>query len=112
MLRAFVKVAKTGDTGEGEMVAVTAEGEGVLVARVQGHYYAISNVCSHAQAWLDQGDLHAGTWEVQCPLHQGRFDVRTGEPTRGPPDRPVRVYAVRVQGEDILVGPSMAARAP
>jgi nitrite reductase/ring-hydroxylating ferredoxin subunit len=105
MLRAFIKIAKISDRGEGEMLAVTAEGEEVLVARVQGRYYAISNVCSHAYAWLDQGALRFITWEVQCPLHEGRFDVRTGEPTRGPPDRPVPAYAIRVEGEDILVGP-------
>lgn len=106
MLRAFVKVAKTSHLGEGEMLAVTAAGEEVLVARVQGQYYAISNVCSHAHAWLDQGELRSSTWEVGCPLHQGRFDLRTGEPTRGPPDRPVQVYAIQVEGEDILVGPA------
>jgi nitrite reductase/ring-hydroxylating ferredoxin subunit len=105
MLQGFVKVAKTSDLDEGEMLAVTVAGEEVLVARVQGHYHAIGNVCSHAHAWLDQGDLRSATWEVQCPLHEGRFDVRTGEATRGPPDRPVQVYAIRVEGEDILVGP-------
>ena len=101
----FVKVAKTRDLGEGGMLAVTVEGSEVLLARVQGHYYAISNVCSHADAWLDQGDLRTATWEVECPLHQGRFDLRTGKATAGPPNRPVQVYAVRVEGEDILVGP-------
>jgi hypothetical protein len=32
MLRAFIKVAKISDLGEGEMLAVTAEGEEVEVA--------------------------------------------------------------------------------
>ncbi len=100
----FVKVAKTRDLAEGGMVAVTVGDAEVLLARVQGRYYAISNVCSHADAWLDQGDLRPATWEVQCPLHQGRFDLRTGKPTAGPPNQPVRVYDVRVEGEDILVG--------
>ena len=101
----FVKVAKTHDLADGAMVAVMVGDTEVLLARVQGQYYAIGNVCSHADAWLDQGDLRPATWEVQCPLHQGRFDLRTGHPTAGPPDRPLPVYAVRVEGEDILVGP-------
>jgi len=101
----FVKVAKTRDLAEGGMVAVTVGDTEVLLAQVQGQYYAISNVCSHADAWLDQGDLRPTTWEVQCPLHQGRFDLRTGHPTAGPANQPVQVYAVRVEGEDILVGP-------
>jgi nitrite reductase/ring-hydroxylating ferredoxin subunit len=101
----FVKVAKTSDLAEGGMLAVRVGDTEVLLASVQGHYYAISNICSHAAAWLDQGDLRPATWEVQCPLHQGRFDLRTGKPTAAPPNRPVAVYAVRVEGEDILVGP-------
>jgi nitrite reductase/ring-hydroxylating ferredoxin subunit len=101
----FVKVAKTHDLAEGGMVAVMVGDSEILLARVQGQYYAVSNVCSHAYAWLDQGDLRPATWEVQCPLHQGRFDLRTGKPTAGPANQPVQVYAIRVEGEDILVGP-------
>jgi len=101
----FVQVAKIGDLAEGSMVAVTMGDAEILLARVQGQYYAISNVCSHADAWLEQGNLCPATWEVQCPLHQGRFDLRTGHPTAGPPNQPVQVYAVRVEGEGILVGP-------
>jgi nitrite reductase/ring-hydroxylating ferredoxin subunit len=78
----------------------------VLLARVQGQYYAINNVCSHADACLHQGDLRPATWEVRCPLHQGGFDLRTGYPTAWPCSQPVPVYAVRVEGEDILVGSS------
>jgi nitrite reductase/ring-hydroxylating ferredoxin subunit len=99
----FVKVGQTSDLAEGSMVAVTVGDVEILLARVQGQYYALSNVCSHADAWLDQGDLRHATWEVQCPLHEGRFDLRTGRPTAGPPNQPVQVYAVRVEGEDILV---------
>jgi nitrite reductase/ring-hydroxylating ferredoxin subunit len=101
----FVKVAKTHDLAEGSMVAVLVGDTDVLLARVQGQYYAISNVCSHADAWLHQGELRSATWAVQCPLHQGCFDLRTGYPTAWPASQPVQVYAVRVEGEDILVGP-------
>jgi nitrite reductase/ring-hydroxylating ferredoxin subunit len=100
----FVKVAKTHELAEGGMVAVLVGDTEILLARVQGQYYAISNVCSHAYAWLHQGDLRPATWEVQCPLHQGRFDLRTGHPTAWPSSEPVQVYTVRVEGEDILVG--------
>lgn len=44
----FVKVAQTGDLAEGGMVAVTVGDTEILLARGQGPYYAISNVCSHA----------------------------------------------------------------
>ena len=43
----FVKVAKTHDLAEGGMVAVLVGDTEILLAQVQGQYYAISNVCSH-----------------------------------------------------------------
>ena len=87
----FVKVAKTHDLAEGGIVAVLVGDTEILLAQVQGRYYAISNVCSHADALMHQGDLHAATWEVQCPLHQGRFDLRTGHPTAWPSSQPMPV---------------------
>ena len=99
----FVKAAKTHDLAEGGMMAVLVGDTEILLARVQDQFYAINNVCSHAYACLHQGDLRPATWEVRCPLHQGGFDLRTGYPTAWPSSQPVPVYAVLVEGEDILV---------
>ena len=46
----FVKVAKTHELVEGGMVAVLVGDTEILLAQVQGQYYAISNVCSHAKS--------------------------------------------------------------
>jgi nitrite reductase/ring-hydroxylating ferredoxin subunit len=46
----FVKVAKTHDLAEGGMVAVLVGDTEILLALVQGQYYAINNVCTHADA--------------------------------------------------------------
>src|SRR5215510_16313796 len=48
----FVKVAKSHDLAEGGMVAMLVGDTEILLAQVQGQYYAMSNVCSHADAWL------------------------------------------------------------
>ncbi|MEX2202278.1 MAG: Rieske 2Fe-2S domain-containing protein [Dongiaceae bacterium] len=56
--------------------------------------------CRHAEP------LHKGYLEdcrIECPLHQGVFDVRTGEPLEGPVSEPLRVFNVRIEGEDILI---------
>ena len=47
----FVKVAKTYDLAEGGMVAVLVGDTEILLAQVQGQYYAMSNVCSPAEHW-------------------------------------------------------------
>ena len=46
----FVKVATTHELAEGGMVAVLVGDTEILLAQVQGQYYAMSNVCSHADA--------------------------------------------------------------
>jgi 3-phenylpropionate/trans-cinnamate dioxygenase ferredoxin subunit len=105
MLTEFIRVAATADVGDGEMIAVEIAGEEILLAHINSEYFAIHNICSHFRALLTDGELHAQAFEVQCPLHDSCFDLRTGEPKDLPADKPVAVYAVRVDGDDILVGP-------
>jgi 3-phenylpropionate/trans-cinnamate dioxygenase ferredoxin subunit len=105
MLKEFVKAAKISDISDGTMTSVTVEGDAILIACVDGQYYAIHNKCSHQGGWLDQGDLLTDRCEVMCPLHEACFDLRTGEPSAGPAKTPIKVYAVRVEGDDILLGP-------
>ena len=56
-MNTFVKVAKTHDLAEGGMVAVLVGDTEILLAQVQGQYYAMSNICSHAEYWVQQGNL-------------------------------------------------------
>ena len=102
----FVRAAKTCEIPNGGMAAVTVQGEEVLIACVGGQYYAINNKCSHQGGALDQGELLADRCAVMCPLHDACFDLKTGVPTAGPAKKAVKVYAVLVEGEDILLGPA------
>ena len=99
----FVRVARVGELEDGAMMLVTPEDQEVVLARVGDEYYAVDALCSHAYGMLDQGELVG--YEVECPIHTGRFDVRTGKATCMPALRPIGAYPVRVDGEDILVGP-------
>ena len=101
----FIKAAKTSEISDGAMTSVTVEGEEILIACVGDQYYAIHNKCSHQGGWLDQGELLSDRCAVMCPLHDACFDLRTGEPTAGPAKKAVKVYAVLVEGDDILLGP-------
>ena len=85
------------------MRLVMAGGERVVLIRIGDDYYAVGWLCSHAFGMLQEGELHG--YEVQCPIHQGRFDVRSGQPTREPPEEPIPTYSVRVVGDDVYVGP-------
>lgn len=86
---------------DGEMRQFEVEGEVILVANIEGLYYAISDLCSHAEAFLSEGVLEEH--RVQCPYHGAEFDVRTGEPLSFPASVAVDSYRVIVEGEDLFI---------
>ncbi len=109
MTDGFSRVAAVSEVPAGELRAFKApDGVEVAIANVAGEFYAFMNMCSHEDASLHFGWLNSETCEVECPLHEGRFDVRTGAATGDPAVFPVKTYYVRVDGDDILVGPSIA----
>ena len=80
---------------------VVLDGKPICIARSQGEVFAISDICSHADVSLSEGDVEDGT--IECWLHGSRFDLRTGMPTGLPATRPVATYPVTVEGDDVLV---------
>ena len=97
----FIRVGSTDEVPPGVTRRVDFDGREVLLANVDGNYYAVGNVCTHEEGPLDQGILDG--YEVQCPWHESRFDLRSGEPTQGPAMAPVPTYEVKVEGTDILI---------
>ena len=71
------------DLADGEMRCFGHIGrDGVVVFRVGGELFALTDNCSHADTPLSEGRLRR--YGVTCPLHGASFDVRTGEHS-GPP---------------------------
>ena len=99
----FIKVAQVGELRSGEMVAVTVGYDQVLLTNIDGIFHAIDDVCSHAYACLSDGDLNGE--EAACPLHGGSFNAITGVPMNPPAEEPLRVFQVKVDGDDIFVAP-------
>ncbi len=97
----YVKVAQRGDIPPGKMACVRVNGRRILLANVEGSIYAADDTCTHEEASLSKGFLK-GEW-VKCPLHGSRFNLRTGEVVDDPADENLRVYPVRLDGDDILI---------
>lgn len=74
---AKVMVGKTSDLTEGRVTHVTAGGKEILVANINGNYYATSNICNHAGAELHEGELTGN--ELTCPWHGAKWDITTGQ---------------------------------
>ena len=97
----FVPVAKTGEVPPGGMKCVAVERARVLLANVEGRFYAISDICGHRNAPLSRGRLTAHI--VECPLHFAQFDVRTGKLVDGPVSADVPAYEVLVEDDTVYL---------
>ena len=97
----FEKAAATPEIPNGSMKQVSVGGMDVMLANVNGTFYALSNKCTHAGGPLAKGKLDG--FVVQCPLHGSKFDVRTGAVVGPPAQIPERVFGVKVEGKDVLV---------
>ena len=100
----FVKVAEVGEISPGEMKVVEVGGEQILLVNVEGNIHACDDICSHAYASLSEGDLNGE--EIECPLHGSAFNIITGEALTPPAEDSIRVFEVRIEGQDVLVGPA------
>lgn len=100
---AFVKVATLSELPDGEVLAVEAEGKAVCLANCEGEIYAFADNCSHRDFPLSQGELDPEECSITCDWHGAEFDIRTGDPLCLPATRPIRVYAARIENEDVYV---------
>ena len=97
----YARACAAADVTDGTAVRVEINGVPVAVVRSDGEYYAIQDVCSHANVALSEGEVEDQT--IECWLHGSRFDLVTGRPTGLPAITPVPVYPVKIDGDDILV---------
>jgi nitrite reductase/ring-hydroxylating ferredoxin subunit len=77
------KVCKTSDIATGTMKGFTVNQKQVLVANVDGTFYAVDAVCSHRSGYLVKGKLDKNI--IICPVHGARFDVTTGKVSKDLP---------------------------
>jgi 3-phenylpropionate/trans-cinnamate dioxygenase ferredoxin subunit len=78
----FVKVAEMPEIPVGKMKMVKLGEKEILIANVDGKYYAIANKCTHRGGDLSKGSLEGNI--VTCPVHGAKFDVTTGKAISGP----------------------------
>ena len=100
----LVKLGGAGDVPEGEAKRFALDGGWVAVVNLGGEgFRAVDAICSHAHYFLDEGEVDANDETIECPKHGSTFDLNTGKPTTLPATLPVRAYAVKTEGDDILI---------
>lgn len=87
--------------GEGEKTLVRIGHREVLVACVEGQFYAVSAVCPHAGQSLGPGRLQGG--RIRCPAHGAAFDLRTGACTAGPAQSAIACFPVLLEAGKVWI---------
>ncbi|QOR72233.1 non-heme iron oxygenase ferredoxin subunit [Ruania alkalisoli] len=106
-------VASKEDLEPGEAMRLELDGvdgspvEIALARSEDGDYYALSDICSHGQVSLSEGEVEGAT--IECWLHGSTFDLSTGRPLSLPATRPVPTYPVSYDGDRVLVDIDVAA---
>ena len=99
----YHKVARVGEIPPGQAKHVEIGDEEIGVYNLDGEYYAIGDICSHAYAQLTEGEIYPEDGTVECPLHGAEFEIRTGKHLNFPATGPVPAYEVRINGDDVEV---------
>jgi len=111
----FIPVSTTKELEDGTMKEVMVNDHEILLAKVDGRYYAVDNRCTHMGGKLSGGKLEGTV--VTCPRHGSQFDLRNGHVVRWlkgsglvstvgkalKSPKNLAVYNVKVEGDRILV---------
>ncbi len=103
----WVKVADADDIEPGSCMLVAVEGLDIDIFNIDGQFYAIGDVCTHAETSLSEGEFYEDMrgWVVECPLHGSQFDVTTGEAVSLPATGNAGKYEVKVENGEIYINP-------
>ena len=97
----WVDVCGVDDLSDGSAKAYDIAGRPIALVRSEGTYYAIEDICSHADIALSEGEVEGSC--IECWLHGSRFDLTTGHPLGPPANRPVPVFPTKTEDGRVLV---------
>lgn len=87
---------------EGEPFGASVDGIPIVLIRLGEAAFALSGLCTHANASLAKGFVEGDS--IECPLHEARFDIRTGRCLARPAVRNLKTYPVSVETGGVFVG--------
>lgn len=103
----FIKVGTKADIAPGKPLVHDFDYDTVVIFQVGDAYYCIEDVCSHQEVELSTGRVECdeanNLCRVECPKHGSWFNLETGEAMNAPAVTPVKTFAVKIDGDDILV---------
>ena len=98
-----LRVCSVKDVEPGSAKLFDVDGQRLCVVHIGDDFYVIDDTCSHADYSLSEGDVWEDELEIECPKHGSTFSLETGDPATLPATQPVRVYHVKIDGDDVVV---------
>ena len=101
---ALVTLCRVHDVPEGEAKRFEVQGLEIAVVNLgTDGFRAVGDVCSHAQAYLHEGEVDVDLATIECPRHGSTFDLDSGKPRSLPATAPVPTYSVKVEDDEVKV---------
>ena len=73
----YVEAGKVSEISNGQMKHAEINGKEIVIANLDGKFYAFADRCGHMNARLSRGNINQNV--VTCPFHAAKFDVTTGK---------------------------------
>ena len=78
----YVEAGKVNEISNGQMKHVDINEKEIVIANLNGKFYAFADRCGHMNARLSRGNITQNT--VTCPFHAAKFDITSGKKTGEP----------------------------
>jgi 3-phenylpropionate/trans-cinnamate dioxygenase ferredoxin subunit len=100
----LVTLCRTEELPAGEVKRFEVDGHEIALVNLgEEGFRAVGDVCSHAQAYLHEGEVEVEDETIECPRHGSTFDLETGRPRSLPATAPVPTYNVKVENDEVKV---------
>ncbi len=100
----LIRICGADEVPEGEARRFEVDHRPIAIVNLgEEGFRAIDAICSHAHYFLDEGEVDVDFGTIECPKHGSTFDLETGRPRTLPATQPVRVFDVKIEGNDVLI---------
>lgn len=89
------------DLAPGKPVKIQVGDKEACVVRIESEVFAVSDMCSHSEASLSEGEV--SDHKIECWLHGAEFDLRTGAALTPPATDSLEVFSVTLDGNTVTI---------
>lgn len=97
----YIRICSVEQISNGKTLVVKVGRDEVIIANLDGEYYAVSDYCPHA-GWLLHDERLKGE-VLPCSLHGSTFNIKTGNVVSGPSVIGLKSYSVIVRDDEIFI---------